>query len=216
MSRKAYREAYTLLAPFKRLLDVWLSEYFGNRGAKHTTRLYAKAIIENNYSIAIKEDKQAIENALALSVAKRFFHWELEFPEVFYDESKRKENGGFDAVVGNPPYDVLEKEENESRTNDLEQLVHYLEQVPSFSAPFGGKINIFRFFIALYHVVTNKVGLHGYIVPIGLITDRGCFGLRQLLLQKEKMLKINLFPERYSPERRGFQDAKVSPCIVIA
>ncbi|MCY4234373.1 MAG: N-6 DNA methylase [Bacteroidetes bacterium] len=27
------------------------------------------------------------------------FHWELEFPEVF-----ERENGGFDAVVGNPPY----------------------------------------------------------------------------------------------------------------
>jgi len=23
---------------------------------------------------------------------------------VFYDAAKRKENGGFDAVVGNPPY----------------------------------------------------------------------------------------------------------------
>ncbi|HEY6409632.1 MAG TPA: hypothetical protein VIY29_19405, partial [Ktedonobacteraceae bacterium] len=27
-----------------------------------------------------------------------------EFPEVFFDETRRKENGGFDAVVGNPPY----------------------------------------------------------------------------------------------------------------
>ena len=28
----------------------------------------------------------------------RPFHWELEFPEVFADE------GGFDAIVGNPPF----------------------------------------------------------------------------------------------------------------
>ena len=92
------------LRPFKRLLDVWISEYFDNKGAKHTTRLYAGAIVADNYSKANPEDKQAIETALALAKDKRFFHWELEFPEVFFDETKRKENGGFDAVVGNPPY----------------------------------------------------------------------------------------------------------------
>ena len=31
----------------------------------------------------------------------RFFHWELEFPDVF-----RKEGTGFDAVLGNPPWDI--------------------------------------------------------------------------------------------------------------
>lgn len=35
----------------------------------------------------------------------RFFHWELEFPEVFLTaEGEAREGGGFDAVVGNPPY----------------------------------------------------------------------------------------------------------------
>src|SRR5690606_35488 len=33
-------------------------------------------------------------------------HWDLEFPEVFIDleHAAWKENGGFDAVIGNPPY----------------------------------------------------------------------------------------------------------------
>ena len=31
----------------------------------------------------------------------RFFHWELEFPDVF-----REERAGFDAVLGNPPWDI--------------------------------------------------------------------------------------------------------------
>ena len=58
-------------------------EYFGNKGAKHTARLYAGAIVADNYSKANPEDKKAIETALALAKDKRFFHWELEFPEVF-------------------------------------------------------------------------------------------------------------------------------------
>ncbi|MFN7523108.1 MAG: Eco57I restriction-modification methylase domain-containing protein, partial [Aphanizomenon sp.] len=46
------------------------------------------------------------EEARKLFDQKRFFHWDLEFPEVFIDlESARwKENPGFHAVIGNPPY----------------------------------------------------------------------------------------------------------------
>jgi hypothetical protein len=103
-SRKAYQGAYDALAPFKRLLDVYTSAYFGNTGARHTSRLYAGAIVANDYTQANPDDRKVIETALSLARAKRFFHWELEFPEVFFNETKRKDNGGFDAVVGNPPY----------------------------------------------------------------------------------------------------------------
>ena len=34
-----------------------------------------------------------------------WFHWPLEFPEVFVDErGEPRDDGGFDAVIGNPPY----------------------------------------------------------------------------------------------------------------
>ncbi|MEI8095330.1 MAG: N-6 DNA methylase [Spirochaetales bacterium] len=37
-----------------------------------------------------------------------FFHWELEFPEVFFAiDGATRPNAGFDAVVGNPPWDKL-------------------------------------------------------------------------------------------------------------
>jgi hypothetical protein len=37
-----------------------------------------------------------------------FFHWQLEFPEVaFHDDGKPKNSFGFDAVVGNPPWDKI-------------------------------------------------------------------------------------------------------------
>ena len=48
------------------------------------------------------------ETARSLHVCaarKRFFHWELEFPDVF-----RAAGSGFDAMLGNPPW------ENRSRT----------------------------------------------------------------------------------------------------
>jgi hypothetical protein len=52
----------------------------------------------------------------AEKVAKeqRFFHWELEFPEVFRNpDGTEKENPGFSAMVGNPPWDVLQENTQE-------------------------------------------------------------------------------------------------------
>lgn len=38
----------------------------------------------------------------------RPFHWELEFPEVYFGpDSRPKSNAGFDAVLGNPPWDIV-------------------------------------------------------------------------------------------------------------
>ena len=38
----------------------------------------------------------------------RFFHWQLEFPEVaFTAQGELKEHFGFDAIVGNPPWDKI-------------------------------------------------------------------------------------------------------------
>ena len=46
-----------------------------------------------------KEDTWA--TAKEVAARHRFFHWELEFPDVF-----REAGAGFDAVVGNPPWDI--------------------------------------------------------------------------------------------------------------
>jgi hypothetical protein len=47
-----------------------------------------------------------LEEADDLASRKRFFHWELEFPDVFFDRQGRPlgDDAGFEAVVGNPPY----------------------------------------------------------------------------------------------------------------
>ena len=38
----------------------------------------------------------------------KFFHWELEFPDVFTPE-----RSGFDAMIGNPPWDVMKPNSQE-------------------------------------------------------------------------------------------------------
>jgi len=50
--------------------------------------------------------RKLLEDAESLTQAHRFFHWELEFPEVFFDRNGTSlgEAAGFDVVIGNPPY----------------------------------------------------------------------------------------------------------------
>ena len=56
----------------------------------------------------------ALQRSRELVAQYLFFHWELEFPEVFFDEDgRRRETPGFDAVVGNPPWERMKLQENE-------------------------------------------------------------------------------------------------------
>lgn len=47
------------------------------------------------------------EAAERVAQRRRFFHWTLEFPEVFF------ERGGFDAVIGNPPWNTTTPDSKE-------------------------------------------------------------------------------------------------------
>ncbi len=51
-------------------------------------------------------NKKLIDAANKLAEEKYFFHWCLEFPEVF-------EAGGFDCVLGNPPWERIKLQEKE-------------------------------------------------------------------------------------------------------
>ena len=50
--------------------------------------------------------------ARGVAAAKRFFHWELEFPDVFSEPGS-----GFDAILGNPPWDTAKPNSKEFFSN---------------------------------------------------------------------------------------------------
>jgi Eco57I restriction-modification methylase len=47
-----------------------------------------------------------LDVAMTLADKKHFFHWELEFPNIFFDSQGQPlgEHTGFDVVISNPPY----------------------------------------------------------------------------------------------------------------
>jgi len=54
-----------------------------------------------------------IAKAQALVAEQRFLHWEVAFPGVWTDWESREPSGGFDAVIGNPPWDRMKLQEVE-------------------------------------------------------------------------------------------------------
>ena len=54
----------------------------------------------------------AIVEEMVGTPARRFFHWELEYPDVFH-----KRGAGFDAVVGNPPWEIQKPSSKEYFSN---------------------------------------------------------------------------------------------------
>lgn len=53
------------------------------------------------------------EESVGLAEKLKFFHWELEYPDVF-----NQERHGFDAILGNPPWEI-------SKPNSMEFFTAY-------------------------------------------------------------------------------------------
>ncbi|MCC6151870.1 MAG: Eco57I restriction-modification methylase domain-containing protein [Planctomycetes bacterium] len=129
-SRNEFSKANSKLGLVRRAFDIYTSQWFGNGfvGAKGKAKRKKESVIAaiEYLSHALPElmkgktyrDPDADdwfnavpEVAFRAASEIRFFHWELEFPEVFYAAAsssgqviRRVDGAGFDAVVGNPPY----------------------------------------------------------------------------------------------------------------
>jgi type I restriction-modification system DNA methylase subunit len=105
------------------------------------------------------------------SSAGRPFHWEVEFPEVFLDaEGRLRADGGFDAVIGNPPY---------VRIQELgRDVAEYCRQ--HYATAFGS-FDAFVPFIEQGLRLLGRKGRLGFIAPTTWIKKEYGSRLRALL-----------------------------------
>ena len=98
-------QAQQTLSKHKEIADLWLSVHFGNNVARGNYHNALKALGSRQANVNISTSLSSHQEAQRLAAHYRYFHWEIEFPEVFRGESGNElENPGFDAIVGNPPY----------------------------------------------------------------------------------------------------------------
>jgi hypothetical protein len=89
------------LNQLKQAMDEWCSVWFWPTEVE----LLSKAPTPNTFHNGNNEQIEIIEN---LAKEIKFFHWELAFPDVFTPNRQ-----GFDALLGNPPWDVMKPNSQE-------------------------------------------------------------------------------------------------------
>ena len=133
------------------------------------------------------------------------FSWQKSFPEIF-------KQGGFDCVIGNPPYDVLEKDRLGGAIPHL-ALKYYIQLNNSYIHALGGKLNLYRFFVVKTIQLTKDKGRFGLIIPSSILGDKSCHNTREFLLSSASGLEFDCFPQKDNPAKRIFEDAKLSTTI---
>jgi len=197
---------------FTALGDIWCAEFFKSDGQVPITPEEYGDLIGNLGRPKLL--KPLLERYGEVGVAIRRsvtpFHWELEFPEVFLDPPRDAE--GFDAVIGNPPYDVLASKELET---DLSPLKRFLEAKPEYEPSFVGKNNLYKLFVCRAIDLLRQEGLLGFIVPMPLLGDEYAIGVRKLILAAGTFREVHAFPQKDDPKNRVFPEAKLSTAVFV-
>jgi type I restriction-modification system DNA methylase subunit len=145
------------------------------------------------------------------------FDWEMEFPEIlgsmqtptlsppYKGGDVRRTEGvegsrGFDVVIGNPPYRMIQPHNTEQIVIDYMRS-HYV------AAEF--KVDLFHLFLQKALNVTKKSGSLSYIIPATILNNVYVEELRKYL-QKECLIKLIAVAKE-----KVFEDADVHTCIIV-
>ena len=180
-------QAQQTLSRHKEVANLWLSVHFGNRVERGDYHAILDTL--SSHQTDIPTNLHGYQKAQELADHYRYFHWEIEFPEVFRDESGNKlENPGFDVIVGNPPYSA---DLDPSEKNYLKTIVKETKNWTSAA-----------FFI---DIAKNRLmksdGILAFIVPKSLLFVENWHSLMFALLDKTRVL-IDV--------GEAFKDAKVN------
>ena len=182
----ANRAIQRLKAPFESVANLWTSAYFGNQYAPSDYQETLN-LLHAPETLLMMESVQAAE---AIAAERRFFHWELAFPEVFFDmqgQPLREAERGFNAVIGNPPWGVEFDAKDKVYIQENYQTYKYKHESYILFSERGWRL-------------AKEKGFHGYITPSSWLAIDQAQLLRQLLLKNTTIKSIVALPQGVFPE----------------
>jgi Eco57I restriction-modification methylase len=182
----------SLLSKWKRVADLWCSAWFVRRRAEVSAGFLelAEAIVAGKSALPERMTAEYLAEAHEAANERRFFHWELEFPEVFFDrDGVPLRAPGFDAVVGNPPWDMMRADsaplEDRARLKrEVTPLVRFARDSGVYSAGQSGHANRYQLFVERALALARPGGRIGLVLPWGLAADHGSAALRRLFFSR--------------------------------
>ncbi|SUW04493.1 Eco57I restriction-modification methylase domain-containing protein [Brachyspira pilosicoli] len=121
------------------------------------------------------------------------FDWEEEFKSIF-------KGGGFDVVIGNPPYIYTR---NEMFSNEQKDYYYKNFKISDY------QLNTYLMFIEKGYKLSNNNGLIGYIIPNNCLTINSFDKFRHFIIDESNYLHI------INSYDKIFKDASVDTCILI-
>ncbi|MCD6494503.1 Eco57I restriction-modification methylase domain-containing protein [Candidatus Bipolaricaulota bacterium] len=185
------------IGKYKQAADAWLSPYFGGKLSDGDYAQVIEAAADNK--IARVVDKPFFMRVQRIIQEKHIFHWELEFPDVFFDRFGRPlDNPGFDAVIGNPPY---------VRQEQLSENKRYFKAA---YATYAGTADLYVYFYEKSHLLLRREGRFGMITSNKFI--RAAYGeaLREYLAENAHIVELIDFGDL-----PVFPGVSAYPCIVL-
>jgi len=186
-----------------RACDLWTAAFFLplRRGSSPGDEVPTTSTVRSYQAQPRAANAAQVGVAQALASGRPFFHWPVEFPDVFA-------RGGFDVVLGNPPWERIKLQEEEffaARDRDIAEapnkaararLIKTLfERNPSLAREFDaakhaaeaaskfirssgrfplcgrGDVNTYSVFAEMNRSLLRRGGRSGCIVPSGIATD---------------------------------------------
>ena len=181
------------LSRLKRAADAWCAAWFAGDGVTVPSRAVpdiADAILSGRSSLPAQTVAMYRAAADAAAQSRRFFHWELEFPEVFFTaEGTRRPDGGFDAVISNPPWDMLRADlggadDRAGHRGSVKSLTRFARDSGLYVAGPEGHANLYQLFTERALGLTRPGGRIALLLPAGLLSDHGSAALRRHLLSR--------------------------------
>lgn len=107
------------------------------------------------------------------------FEWDEEFPDIMA-------SGGFDAIIGNPPYVRIQNMKKYSP----EEIEYYQSKGSEYTVAKKDTVDKYFLFIERAMNLLNPTGMLGYIVPHKFFILKGGKELRKFIAEKYQISKI--------------------------
>jgi hypothetical protein len=178
-----------VLARWKRIANLWCASWLLPHAIPpNAFGALCDAILTGHCALPPKEASRHLSIAEATAARARVFHWELEFPEVFFGaDGRRRERAGFDAVLGNPPWDMLRADSGPDDTRQelrtrIAAVVRFVRNARVYDVQQDGHINRYQLFVERAAALARPAGRLGLVLPSGFATDHGNAALRRRML----------------------------------
>lgn len=177
------------LAMWKSVADLWCAEWFRAAREPHrgpAFRTLADQLLGNSAVLPAQVAGPLLTEAALVARRERFFHWPLEFPEVFHGvDGSPIPSPGFDAVIGNPPWEMLRGERG--GVADSAALTRFARASGTYTWQGDGHANLYQLFLERALSLTRPGGRFALVLPGGFAIDHGSAALRRALLSRSEI-----------------------------